>query len=120
MHNRSRMIWTLHILILVALLNGSRLAPAYAQGPDATVIPDTLNMRYGPGGQYAVVAQLARGAELALLASDDLPNNGIWVWARTADGIEGWVSSDYLSIRPDLSLDALPVRPAPDIAGHTG
>jgi len=94
------------------------IVPVTAQnGPDATVVPDMLNMRHGPGDQYAIIAKLARGTALALLARDDLPLNGIWVWARTPDGTEGWVSSDYLNVRSDLNLDDLPVRPAPEDTG---
>jgi uncharacterized protein YraI len=108
------------LLVLAAVVLVSvGIAPVQAQGsPDATVVPDMLNMRHGPGDQYAIIAKLARGTPLALLARDDIPLNGIWVWARTPDGTEGWVSSDYLKVRADLNLDALPVRPAPDDTGE--
>ncbi|MBN1963456.1 MAG: SH3 domain-containing protein [Anaerolineae bacterium] len=111
MQSRSAVIWIVRVLVVVAL--ALPVFPALAQGPDATVVPDTLNMRYGPGAEYAVIARLVRGQELTLLARDDIPMNGIWVWARTTDGTEGWVSSDYLTVRPDLNLEMLPVRPAP-------
>jgi uncharacterized protein YraI len=117
MASRSPVLRMLLVLAAVVLVSVG-IVPVKAQSsPDATVVPDMLNMRHGPGDQYAVIAKLARGTALTLLARDDIPLNGIWVWARTADGTEGWVSSDYLEVRADLNLDALPVRPAPDDIG---
>lgn len=110
MHVRSL---TLRAVLTALLLTLVCSIPAHAQGgADATVRPDTLNMRSGPTSDYGVVVRLARGTALTLLAQDDVPNNGIWVYARTPDGTEGWVSSDYLDLRADFNLDALPVMPA--------
>ena len=47
-------------LLLVALV---MVIPARAQDPDATVRPDILNMRHGPGSQYATIAALPRGTK---------------------------------------------------------
>jgi uncharacterized protein YraI len=102
------------VLLLVALV---MVIPARAQDPDATVRPDILNMRHGPGSSYAVVATLTRGTGLTLLAQDDQPGGGIWLYARTPDGTEGWVLADYLDIRADFNIATLPTRPAP---GDTG
>lgn len=122
MHPRSLALTLLSALVALALLAGAAgLSPARAQsGPEATVVPATLNMRYGPGTEYAVIAQVGHGAALTLLARDDVPANGLWLYSRTADGVEGWLLSDYLDIRADLSLDALPVRPAPGDLGTPG
>jgi uncharacterized protein YraI len=117
MVSRSSVMRMLLVLATVALVSVGIIPVKAQSGPDATVIPDTLNMRHGPGDQYAIIVKLARGTALTLLARDDIPLNGIWVWARTPDGTEGWVSSDYLKVRSDLNLDALPVRPAPDDTG---
>ncbi|MBN1200928.1 MAG: SH3 domain-containing protein [Anaerolineae bacterium] len=117
MRSRYLALWTTRVFILIAIMVGSVwMTPALAQdGPDATVGTDLLNMRTGPGGEYDVIVQLSLGVELTLLAKDDIPNNGIWVWARAADSTEGWVLSDYLAIRAGLNVEALPVRPAPDV-----
>ncbi len=112
---RGKLLWIVTLLVMLV----AAALPALAQGPDATVRPDALNMRSGPGSQYSVVVKLSRGAPLTLLARDDVGGNGIWVWARTAEGVEGWVSSDYLDIRSDLDLGTLPVRAAPDSLGET-
>lgn len=96
---------------LALLLTGIR--PVEAQGgADATVIPDQLNLRSGPGTEYRLVAKLARGTALTLLGRDDVPANGLWLYARTGEGLEGWALSDYLEVRADLDLETLPVRPA--------
>ncbi len=97
---------------------GVWVGPVRAQsGPDATVVPDMLNMRHGPGSEYAIVAKLARGTALTLIARDDLPNNGLWLVARTPDGQQGWVLSDYVTVREGLDLEALPVQAAPSDYG---
>lgn len=82
-------------------------------GADATVIPDQLNLRSGPGTDYDIVAKLGRGTALTLLGRDDVPANGLWVYVYSGDGAEGWALSDYLQVRPDLDLETLPVRAAP-------
>ena len=102
------------LLVWVALaLPLSGIHPVEAQGgADATVIPDQLNLRSGPGTEYSLVAKLARGTALTLLGRDDVPANGLWLYARTGEGVEGWALSDYLDVRPDLDLETLPIRPA--------
>ncbi|MGQ9851492.1 MAG: SH3 domain-containing protein [Aggregatilineaceae bacterium] len=110
---RTLMRFVLLVWIALALpLFGIR--PVEAQGgADATVIPDQLNLRSGPGTEYSLVAKLARGTALTLLGRDDVPANGLWLYARTGEGLEGWALSDYLEVRADLDLETLPVRPAP-------
>lgn len=101
--------------VAIALLPGG-IDPARAQGgADATVIPDQLNLRSGPGTAYGLVARLPRGTVLSLLGRDDIPANGLWLYARTANGVEGWVLSDYLEVRADLNLETLPVRQPEEI-----
>jgi uncharacterized protein YraI len=100
--------------LLVALII---TVPVLAQEPDATVRPDVLNMRHGPGSEYAVVAALSRGAGLTLLAQDDQPGGATWLYGHTSDGTEGWVLSDYLDMRADFDMTTLPTRSAPDDLG---
>jgi len=101
------------IMMLTAVVWSSW--PVMAQsGPDATVRPDNLNMRSGPDSSYGVAAKLVRGTVLTLIAQDDIDGNGIWLYARTSEGTEGWVLSDYIDIRADLDITTLPVRSAGD------
>lgn len=110
-------MWIMRVMVLAAVLVGGLGAiPSHAQEPDAVVIPDRLNLRAGPGTQYAAIASLTREMPLALLARENIPDNGLWVFVRTPDGAEGWVLADYLSVRADIDLGRLPVRPAPDAA----
>ncbi|MBN2304928.1 MAG: SH3 domain-containing protein [Anaerolineae bacterium] len=111
MHRGSRLL-LLTALLFALLASIVGMAPALAQGPDATVRPDLLNMRHGPGDNYAVIAQLSRGTALSLLGQ-----NGSWVYASAEDGTEGWLATAYLDIRADLDLNALPFRDAPADTG---
>jgi uncharacterized protein YraI len=98
------------LLIVVIVFSA---VPVMAQdGADATVVPDRLNMRHGPGSQYAVIAQLARGTTLTLLGQ-----NGSWVYGRTPDGQAGWLASGYVELRAGLTMDMLPFRDAPPDLG---
>ncbi len=103
------------VLLLIALVLG--ILPAAAQEPDATVRPDVLNMRYGPGSQYAVVTVLSRGAGITLLAQDDQPGGEIWLYGHAPDGSEGWLLADYLTIRAGFNIATLPTRAAPGDLG---
>ena len=110
MRNRPGLWGTLALLIIVVVSS----LPVGAQGADATVRPDVLNMRYGPGSQYDVVAELSRDTALSLLAIDNIADSLLWVYARrTSDGQEGWVAVDYLDLAPTVNLDVLPYRDAP-------
>ncbi|MBN1678924.1 MAG: SH3 domain-containing protein [Anaerolineae bacterium] len=112
MRSRQLALWIGRVVILAAVvMSVVWAAPVKAQGgADATVIPDVLNLRTGPGNEYAVVVELQRAMSLTLLARDDIPSNGIWVWAQTVDGVEGWALSDYLNVRAGLNILELPVR----------
>ncbi len=110
--------WIVRALVLLAVIAGGLSAlPAQAQAPDAVVVPDRLNMRFGPGLDYAVVARLTRDMPLDLIARDGVADNDLWVVARTPDGTEGWVNVAYLTVRDDLNANELPVRAAPDSRG---
>ena len=118
MTNSRVLRWMLRALVLLAVMAGGlSTLPARAQAPDAVVVPDQLNMRFGPGPEYAVVARLTRDMPLALIARDGVADNALWVVARAPDGTEGWVLVDYLTVRDDLNPNQLPVRAAPDSLG---
>ncbi len=105
------MVRMVQVVVIVTLAVGVvGTGPVRAQSGDATVIPDVLNMRHGPGTEYAVIAKLARDTVLTLQARD---SGGSWVYARAVDGSEGWLAAAYLDIRADLDVLALPVKPAP-------
>jgi hypothetical protein len=80
--------------------HGSTPAPAPAPAPSAAsastggeaviVKPTSLNVRTGPGTQYAIVTGVRGGERLSVLEQ-----SGGWIRVRTASGKEGWVSSKY-------------------------
>jgi uncharacterized protein YgiM (DUF1202 family) len=56
------------------------------------VSPDSyLKVRYGPGKNYEVIAQLKRGEKVTVEEE-----RGVWVYVKES---EGWVSMKYLSTR---------------------
>lgn len=61
-------------------------------GLTATVDTSYLNMREGPGTQYAVIAVLQRGTSVVLTGQV----SDYWVQVREPSGLVGWVSSSYL------------------------
>ena len=66
-----------------------------------------LNMRAGPGAQYAIITTLDSGVGLTFEArSADFS----WLLGHTVDGaFRGWVASLYLSYRDGFSAASLPV-----------
>jgi hypothetical protein len=79
--------------------------PVSAQGSDATVRPDLLNMRYGPGSQYDVVAELTRGTALEIIAIDNIPDAILFVYAAACP-MSGRQVAVIISISPGFELNA--------------
>lgn len=75
----------------------------------ATVVDGALNLRSGPGGDYAVVATLPDGAAVELLGAAQ----GNFQPLRF-DGVTGWASADFLVVDDDEV--AAPEAPAPPAA----
>ena len=94
-------------LLILGLLLALLVWPAYAQSdPDGWTVYQ-LNMRTGPGTDYAVQATLDANTALVFEArSDDLT----WLLGKTLDGTQrGWVASLYLSYREGFVGANLPV-----------
>lgn len=118
MYSRFATQWSMRSLILIALMavlvGAWPTAPARAQeGAQATVVPYVLNMRHGPGDDYAIIGKLSNGTTLTLLARDDSADNALWVFVRTPQQGDGWVHADYIQLEPGTDLDLLPARLAP-------
>ena len=63
----------------------------------ATVSVDGyLNVRSGPGTNYSVIGTLNNGDKVTIL--DPEKKNGVWLKIKTASGLEGYCSSNYLII----------------------
>lgn len=80
------------LLALLVLAQG--LAPlALAAGErTARVTVDSLNLRGGPGTDYAAVRSLARDTIVTVVDAQ-----GDWSQVRLADGTVGWVAAKYLA-----------------------
>lgn len=70
----------------------------------------TLNMRSGPGTNYAVTAKIKRGTGCTILDS-----KGNWRKVKTFGGQVGWVSANYLTKQATarVTASALNVRKGP-------
>lgn len=67
---------------------------------------ERVNVRSGPGTGFRRLQQLANGEEIELLQRSA---DGQWLQVQTANGVTGWVSSDYVT--PSGSLNQLPISP---------
>lgn len=65
-----------------------------AQLPTAHVLASSLNVRYGPGTQYASFLTVNRGQIVTVLGRTG--DTG-WVLVRLPSGTQGWVNARYLS-----------------------
>lgn len=68
--------------------------------PWAVVKEDLLNVRTGPGRQYAVV-RLAQPGQRCRISGRN--STGEWLLIEYADGLEGWVFSEYVKIEGDIT-----------------
>jgi hypothetical protein len=68
---------------------------------------DNLNLRIGPGFNYAVVRLLQQGLSVIPAGRS---TDGLWIEIHTSDGSAGWVFGSYL--QTSLDLTALPVTDA--------
>lgn len=74
----------------------------------AVVAVDNLNLRSGDSAQYTALAILDGGTELIVRGSNGKQTGDLW-WYVEVGGLRGWVSSQHLHLRGDLS--GVPVEP---------
>ena len=76
----------------IALLAASQQSPALAgKIYPAWVIPDTVNVRSGPGTDRKLISHLSKGTKVYVTA---FANN--WCWAKLPTGKWGWISEPLL------------------------
>ncbi|MBN1583601.1 MAG: SH3 domain-containing protein [Anaerolineae bacterium] len=61
----------------------------------ATVTSNVLNLRSGPGTNFARLGQVRQGDALSILGKNDA---GTWIKIVTPDGTEAWISLDYVTL----------------------
>ncbi len=82
------------VIISVGALMPSRVSAAKAR--PAWVIPETLNVRSGPGTDRNKIGTLTRGTKVHVTA---FANN--WCWAKLPDGSWGWIAEWLLQFSQD-------------------
>lgn len=70
-----------------------------------------VNLRTGPGVEYAVITPYPRGTLLTLLGRDA---DARWLRVRTGDGREGWMHGKYIDTG-SFDPRSLPVIPTPTL-----
>ena len=84
-------------ILFCGLLASLLALPAYAAQPTATVVARTLNVRSGPGTNYAVIGSAAKGTRFGIIGQF---NNCSWLKVVDAKKHEGWLvgTRQYVSI----------------------
>ncbi len=92
--------------LLAALLIASFMsATAFAE--TALVTAREVNVRSGPGPDYAILGSYSRGSSVEVISRGD----GQW-YAVNYNGTIGYMSADYLSLQQDGSGTIIPDTPA--------
>ncbi len=88
-----------HGATLVVITATATPAAGALSGPGLTIVNDTVNVRSGPGTEYALVGQMAKGATAAVRGKSA---DGAW-WQidyPSAPGGLGWVFGDLAQANP--------------------
>ncbi|HPM76067.1 MAG TPA: SH3 domain-containing protein [bacterium] len=87
-----RLRFFLALLTLAFVLASLPATTARADGGEAQVRADELNVRRGPGTEYAVIFTLNKGDVVTIVGSQ-----AGWYQVQTDDGRRGWVASRHLN-----------------------
>lgn len=103
MANLKRLPLLILIFAIFALSMGTLVAQDAGQG--FTI--DTLNVRGGPGTEYAPLTQINPRVRVAIEGRNTIGN---WILIHSLDNaIRGWVASRYVAFDEGVNLDDLPV-----------
>lgn len=72
------------------------------------VIPDNLNVRWGPGEEYGYVGAVYKNDEVIILGRDPYEN---WLKVETPNKRSGWVVTRY--IKTSVEIENLAILPSP-------
>ncbi|MFN8489815.1 MAG: SH3 domain-containing protein [Caldilineaceae bacterium] len=97
-------------ILFCGLLAGLLALPAYAAQPTATVVAPKLNVRSGPGTNYAIIGSAAKGTHFTIVGQ---ASNCSWLKVVDAKKQEGWLAgaSQYVSV--DTPCNQLPAAAPP-------
>lgn len=101
------------LAVLVASLASPWVAGAQSGGPHLSVLTPALNVRSGPGVNYAVVNVLRQGSDAAIMGRSSA--NG-WFQVQLPGGQTGWVSGAAELVQVTGAVESLPEVAAPAIS----
>lgn len=105
---RSKLSQFMLVLCLLAVVVPSAIAQQVTFAiPKLIVNTSFLNVRTGPGVQFAVLITVVGGTELPVLG---VANDELWYQVNTVAGV-GWVNVEFTLARGDFSR--VPIVPAP-------
>lgn len=117
-HPRRGDLWRLALIALAVFLFSA--GHGNAQPGEQTPVPEqvsvtanVLNVRTGPGTDTAVARQVRQGTVLPVLGRNEA---GTWLQVRTADGIVGWVSAQYVTSQASAEATPTPAATATSVA----
>ena len=103
------------LMLMPVLVAPAAAAPALAaDGPQLTVKAPTLNLRQGPGTNYAVIGKLTQGSQASIIGRNAAGN---WYQVRPTGGSTGWVTGAPALVQVTGNLTAVPIVSAPAPAG---
>jgi len=83
--------------------------PTATPQPEAVVAVDLLNLRAGPGTNYDILTMMEEGTGLNVVGRTEAND---WLKVVTADGREGWVFAEMVTVSGDLGAIAVAQAPA--------
>jgi hypothetical protein len=85
--------------------------PTSTPRPGAVVDTASLNVRKGPGTEYAQQTSVTEGEQLEIIGQ---AHNCAWLKIKTTKGIEGWVSSELVMYETSCNgISSAPIPPTP-------
>ena len=85
------------------------LTPTPQPQPEAVVAVDLLNLRAGPDTTYDILTMMEEGTKLKVVGRTEAND---WLRVVTADGREGWVFAEMVTVSGDLGAIAVAQAPA--------
>ncbi|NTV99928.1 MAG: SH3 domain-containing protein [Oscillochloris sp.] len=73
--------------------------------PSARIL-DPVNMRSGPGLDFAIIAVIDAGSRITLSG-----RQGEWYAVRTDDGLEGWMSQSVINVDSSIAEQVPQIQP---------
>lgn len=83
-------------------------SPTPTPQPEAVVAVDLLNLRAGPDTSYDVLTMLEEGTRLKVVGRTEAND---WLKVVTADGREGWVFAEMVTVSSDVGAIAVAQAP---------